>query len=74
MLKTEKCNEIALKAIVNELSSGKLLRYYKPERKLFLECDANGLGAGFTLLQNFSTESDDEQVNPKCLTTNHYQA
>ena len=33
----------------------------------FLECDASGLGAGFTLLQNFSTESDDEEVNPKYL-------
>ena len=64
---TEKHHEIAFKAIVNELSSDKLLRYYEPVRKLFLEHDASGLGVAFTLLQNFSTESDDEEVNPKYL-------
>ena len=58
---------IAFKAMVSELRSEKLLRYYEPARKLFLECDASGLGAGFTLLQYFSTESDDEEVNPKYL-------
>ena len=63
MLKTKKCHEIAFKAIVNELTSDKLLRYCKPLRKLFLDCDASGLGVGFTLLQNFCTESDDEEVN-----------
>ena len=67
VFKTEKHHEIAFKAIVNELSSDKLLRYYKSARKIFPECDASGLGAGFTLLQNFSTESDGEEVNPKYL-------
>ena len=67
VFKTEKCHEIAFKAIVNELSSDKLLRYYEPVRKLFLECDISGLGAGFTLLQSFSTESDDKEVNLKYL-------
>ena len=67
VFKTEKHHEIAFKAIANELSSDKLLRYYEPARKHFLECDANGLHASFTLLQNFSTESGDEEVNPKYL-------
>ena len=52
VIKTEKHHEIAFKVIVNELRSDKLLRYYETMRKLFLECDASGLGAGFTLLQN----------------------
>ena len=66
VFKTEKHHEIAFKAFVNELSSDKLLRYYEPASKPFLECDASSLGAGFTLLQNFSRESD-EKVNPKYL-------
>ena len=64
---TEEHHEIAFKAIVKELSSDKLLRHYEPVRKLFLECDVSGLGVGFRLLQNISTESDDEEVNLKYL-------
>ena len=63
----KKHHAIAFNVFVNELSSDKLLRNYESVRKLFLECDASDLGAGFTLLQNFSAESDDHEVDPKYL-------
>ena len=64
MFKTEKHHEIAFKAVVSEFSSDKLLRYNELVRKPLLECDISGLDADFALLQNFSTESDEEEVNP----------
>ena len=50
--KTEKHHEIAFKAIIKELSNVRVLKYYDPARKVFLECDISGVGAEFTLLQN----------------------
>ena len=54
--KTEKHHEIAFKAIIKELSNDRVLKYYDLARKLFLECDTNGVGVGFTLLKNFSVD------------------
>ena len=54
--KTEKHHEIAFKAIIKELSNDRILKYYDPSGKLFLECDTSGVGAGFILLMNFSVD------------------
>ena len=64
--KTEKHHEIACKAIIKELSNYRVLKYYDPARKLFLECDASGVGAGFTLLQNFSVDIE-QDTDESCL-------
>ena len=47
--------------IVKELSGeDHILKYYDPACNLYLECDARGIGAGFTLLHNFMVEVKDE--------------
>ena len=38
------------------MSNDRVLKYYDLARKLVLEFDASGVGAGFTLLQNFSVD------------------
>ena len=38
----------------------RVLKYYDLARKLFLKCDASGAGAGFTLLQNFSVDLEQD--------------
>ena len=42
------------------MNNDRALKYYDPARKLFLECDATGVGAGFTLLQNFVVDIQDD--------------
>ena len=59
--KLEHHHEIAFKAIVKELSrDDHVLKYYDPAHNLYLECDASGIGTGFTLLQNVTVEVKDE--------------
>ena len=58
--KTEECQEIAFKAIIKELSNDRGLIYYDPAQKLFLECDASGVGAGFILLHNLSVDLEQD--------------
>ena len=61
MFKLEHHHEIAFKVIVKELSrDDHVLKYYDPACNLYLKCDASGIGAGFSLLQNFNVEVKDE--------------
>ena len=52
--KWAKHHKIAFKAIIKELSNDRVLKYYDLARNLFLVYDASKVGAGFTMLQNFS--------------------
>ena len=70
--KTEKHHKLTFKAIIKELSNDRVLKYYDPARKLFLECDASGVGAGFTVLQNFTV--DLEQDTDESFLTAEYLA
>ena len=63
---------MAFKAIIKELSNDGILKYYDLARKLFLECHASVFGAGFTLLQNFSV--DLEQDTDESFLTAEYLA
>ena len=65
-----KNHKIVFKAIIKELSNDRVLRYYDLARKLFLECDANGVGTGFTLLQNFTVDLE-QDTNESFLTTEY---
>ena len=65
--KTEKHKEIAFKPIIKELSNDRVLKYYDLTRKFSLECDATEVGAGFTLLQNFGVDLE-QDINESFLT------
>ena len=68
--KTEKHHKIAFKAIIKELSNDRVLKYYNPSTNFFLECDASGVGVGFTLLQNFVVDIQDD-TDESLLTTEY---
>ena len=70
--KIEKHHGIAFMAIIKELSNDRILKYFDLARKLFLECDGSGVGARFTLLQNFSI--DLEQDTDESFLTAEYLA
>ena len=59
-LQNRKKHKMAFKAIIKELSNDRVLKYYDLERQLFLECDVTVVGAGFTLLQNFSVHLEQD--------------
>ena len=42
------------------MNNDRVLGYYDVARKLFLECDESGVGAGFTLPQNFSVDLEQD--------------
>ena len=65
-------HEIAFKAVIKELSNDRVLKYYDLAKKLFLECDMSGVGAGFILLQNFIV--DLEQDTDELFLTAEYSA
>ena len=61
VFKLEHHHEIAFKVIVKELSrDDHVLKYYDPAHNLYLKCDASDISAGFTMLQYFTVEVEDE--------------
>ena len=57
VFKLEHHHEIAFKVVVKEfIRDDHVLKYYDPFCNLYLECDASGISAGLTLLQNFTVE------------------
>ena len=52
-------HSLDFKKIIDTLCrKGTVLKYYKPELKLFLETDASGKGIGMALLQSDSNEKE----------------
>ena len=51
------------KAIVQELCSPKLLKYYDSAKKLYLEVDASQKGIGMALMQSVQDEHESEAID-----------
>ena len=56
-------HSIDLKAIVQELCSPKLLKYYDSTKKLYLEGDASQKAIGMALMQSVQNEHESEAID-----------
>ena len=65
-----KNHKIAFKAITEELRNDWVLKCYDLARTFFLECDASVVGTGFTFLQNFVVDIQND-TNESLLTTEY---
>ena len=56
-------HSVYFKAIVQELCSPKLLKYYDSTKKLYLEVDASQKAIGMTLMQSVQNEHESEAID-----------